>query len=88
MTKNFSDRAARQTSNERVEMWYSGGNNFTDTSIEIGKRRRNPLTECGFQLGAREAFTKDHRLHKRIPRQTNSVIPNKCSVVNDQFKNC
>ena len=57
-TENFGDRAARQSSRHRVQRSNSGRNAFNDTSIEVGKWRWNPLTERGFQSGA-----KDHRLH-------------------------
>lgn len=57
--KNFSDRAAGQASNPRIQWSNSGGNAFGDTFIEVGKRRWNPFTEGGFQPGA-----KDSRLHE------------------------
>ena len=79
-------RAAGQTSRKRVQRSDSCRNAFKNTTVEIGKWRWNPLTESGFQSGA-----KDHRLHKKY-RETEPVllcllcsvsfvIPNTCPVV-------
>src|SRR5947208_926058 len=45
--KKLGNAAARQPSHQRVQRSNSGWNSFQGTSFDVGKRRRNPFTECG-----------------------------------------